>query len=233
MTVHVGVPSIGCSDRLGPLVCGLLEETDATVTVYCNRPGDMGWDRVMRQLRKVPVELTSLDRFHLRLPYGRGIYTVWNQIMDEAQALGVPAVILNDDIKIDPFSLGLAEFNLTKLAPRVGIVGWDPNVPVRSSWDTVARDVTGTYREQGVTGFAFAVDPSLGVRCDERFGWWGGDDDLVWSVLKAGYRAVRMVDVGVEHGAGGASSSVVPEVLASIEADEALLFKRWGKSWLR
>jgi GT2 family glycosyltransferase len=228
-----GIPTIGLSDRLGPLVSTLLESPEISqVAVYVNVAGAV--DRVADLLDAAGV--LADDRLDLFCRYGQGIYSIWSLIMDQAYEAGELAVILNDDIRIHPSSLRVAGAVFADPKRRAGVAGWDPDVPVEEYHYVLPVPVSGTYREGGVTGFAFAIDPGIVdadgvlVRPDVDFGWWGGDDDLVWNVMKAGRVAFKMSGIGVDH-AASTSSSQRPEVLASLEQDRNRLLYKHRRAW--
>jgi hypothetical protein len=241
--ILVGIPTIGLSYRLRPLVTALLSVPDVTVRLVCNRDGE-DWERVHQAVEHVR-RVTSgvgMDRVSVHPMVGAGIYEVWNDVIDVARAHRADScVILNDDIWIHPESVVTATRVLHdgafahpggRVAP-VGIVGWDPAAaPGVPDGLPLMAEVSGTYRENGITGFAFAVHPARDefVGCDTSFGWWGGDDDLVWSIIAANRRAVKMVGVGVVHDTS-TSSTQRPEVLASIEHDRERLRVKWGRTF--
>lgn len=234
--IVVGIPTIGLSPRLRPLVLGLLHVPHVEVVLVCNRAD--AFEAVERIVGSVTRDHpTTRLRVHYRP--GIGIYEAWAHILAEARWMHAETcVVLNDDVWIDPVSVLLAAATLQRVtahpggrARKVGIVGWDPDAPVMSRPDVAAyQPVSGTYREGGITGFAWAVDPADGFGVDIRFGWWGGDDDLVWTVIECGFDAIKMAGVGVEHDTS-TSSTQRPEVLESIDADRELLRSKWGRTF--
>jgi hypothetical protein len=94
------------------------------------------------------------------------------------------------------------------------------------------RDVPGSFREHGVPGFAYLNRVAAGYRYDDKFVWWGGDDDLVWTVLRDGRRAVVAEGCWVIHPVGGNTTGRhYPELGVAIGGDRERLLAKWGKAW--
>jgi hypothetical protein len=77
-----------------------------------------------------------------------------------------------------------------------------------------------------LTGFCFMLRGD-GVRADERFAWWYGDDDIDWQARVAG--GSRMVTgVHVTHPAmGGTDTEALAE---TIRVDRARFVAKWGRA---
>jgi hypothetical protein len=77
-------------------------------------------------------------------------------------------------------------------------------------------------RPELVSGFAFILDGSMGLRADEQFQWWGGEDDLQ---RRAGTVAL-VPGAEVEH---RRPNSTTVGVLAQIAGDDRDRFiQKWG-----
>lgn len=219
------IPSIGLAPQLHDLVAAVVDDEQAAVTVICNGTQE-DHDRVLARLG--PDLRSRIGFAHWPLT----IYEQWNWALDQAVHIveheRPVAVILNDDLELAPGSTGAAVARL-RADTAVGIVGWDTTAPPADGWVST-REVTGSWRLNGIPGFAFACAADLGVRCDTRFTWWGGDDDLVWAVRKAGGRAEVLMGLGVVHH-HSVSANARPEVYARSEQDRQLLLEKWGSTW--
>jgi len=212
--VDAVIGSVGHADEtVFPLIDELLAE-GIWVTLIDNRgtfPTDELDDRVL----------------YYEMP-GANIHQVWNRGMDVAEARGADwCCVLNDDITLEPYG----PFRIAELLadrPDVWIAGFDYEEHERE----VIREVGGSFREHGVGGFAYMIRPNVGLRYDERFNWWGGDDDLVWTCLDRGAKAVVVEGVHVQHPDGGNTTGRhYPELMGGVSADWELLMEKWGKSW--
>lgn len=163
---------------------------------------------------------------HYRQPVN--IYHLWNKGIELArQARSTSLSILNDDIRIGSGSV-LAMDQIIQAG--WGAVGWDYLHPDMNNLDRMRR-VDGSYRRGGIGGFAFAINPWAPPRLiDERFSWWGGDDDLFNLIREAGFDLGVAVGIGVHHETS-TSSNARPEVLARTDADRQLLMDIWGETW--
>jgi len=161
---------------------------------------------------------------------GENLYALWNEGLSFASRLHPSpiAVLLNDDIRIHPETLNTIVDWMRETG--AGIASWNPYQEPEAPGDLWPREVTGTFRQGGIAGFAFAVRCDIGVRADPGFHWWGGDDDLVWSVRKAGFKAYVLDGLGVEHG-HAVSASARPAVYEHSEQDRQRLLERWGETW--
>jgi len=161
------------------------------------------------------------------------IHQVWNFGMDYAAGYGAGwAAILNDDITLMRGAIPVA-LQLVDSHPHrddIVIVGLDcDHVPGTPK----LRPAVGSFREHGVPGFAYLIRLDAQLRYDERFVWWGGDDDLVWRALTASPHAAQVAEgCWVDHPAGGNTTGRhYPELAEAIALDRELLLAKWGKAW--
>jgi hypothetical protein len=195
-----------------PLIEQLLDE-GIWVTLIDNRgtfPTDELDDRVLY------YELTTFN-----------IHEVWNLGMDIAQEHGAEwCCILNDDITLARGAPALAAKVCAD--PSIWIAGFD----YQGHEVVKLRDAVGSYRQGGIGGFAYMIRLESGLRYDERFNWWGGDDDLVWTCLQRGGRAVVVEGANVVHPEGGNTTGRhYPELMSGVAEDWQLLMDKWGRSW--
>jgi hypothetical protein len=211
--VDAVIGSVGhCDETVFPLIEQLLDE-GIWVTLIDNRgtfPTDELDDRV----------------FYFEMPQNN-IHQVWNRGMDVALEHGADwCCILNDDITLAVGAPALAA--KVCVDEDIWIAGFD----YEGHEDVKLREAGGSYRDHGVGGFAYMIRPGVGLRYDERFNWWGGDDDLVWTCLQRGGRAVVVEGANVQHPDGGNTTGQhYPELMAGVSEDWQLLMDKWGKGW--
>jgi hypothetical protein len=156
------------------------------------------------------------------------IYEIWNWAIQQGKKNGCSTVsILNDDIEIDGESVHRIDMEMGCL-DGLALVGWD--------WtdDEVAepgiQQVFGSYRKRGIGGFAFMVKPNDVPYIDERFNWWGGDDDLFMGTMAAGHNIGLFMGEKVRHHTS-TSATANPQVYDRCSDDRQLLLDRWGETW--
>lgn len=120
---------------------------------------------------------------HTQIAPGQSIYRTWNEAMDVAKRRGSPLLILNDDIELTVESIRLMLHEL-RMNDQWTVLGFD----YLDSVHLTIESTSVTFRQGGLGGFAFAVDPMTCPKVDERFKWWYGDDDLVRRCIKQSLR---------------------------------------------
>jgi hypothetical protein len=209
--IAVCIPTIGRSDLLRPLVEVCLIEPQVEVIEL--------WDN---QDTLQPVWPDGVEV--VRAP-GLSIYQEWNSFADK-WGERYNLAFLNDDIEMLPGTLTALAYWLKVLAivsvgPRMDAARVDP--------PGNPRLVDGTYRQDGVCGWAFMVAldcwPVGGI--DERFKVWYGDDDLVWKLRRAGCVTGRLDGVTVRHEQSTTVNSL-PWV-AEAQAADAALWRSLGR----
>lgn len=94
----------------------------------------------------------------------------WRQGIDYAQALGATHVaVLNDDVELGHNALRDLLWGLQATGAAIA----SPGPP---------KHVTDPSRGRGrtINGACWVLDLATGLRADERYRWWYGDDDLDW-----------------------------------------------------
>lgn len=76
--------------------------------------------------------------------------------------------------------------------------------------------------------FRTAVAASWSYLVDPTYKLWYGDDDLAFSVERAGYKQARLSGWPLDH-IGQATINTHSEVCESIPADKAHFERTWGK----
>lgn len=177
-------------------------------------------------------EAESIDP---RLKYvdtrGLSLHGQWNKALKYA-AENTPANIIlsNDDITI-------SDFLVTKLAENIRSndgfwIAYPANKKQYAGRPQI-KITTGTKADGGMDGCCFMVKADAfneGLPfIDERFVYWGGDDDIVQNVQALGKMQVRVDDVWVDH--QESSTSTAPGfgwMQEAVASDRILLKEKWG-----
>lgn len=213
------IPTCGESPHLWPLLEELDGHCDATVMI--NNCDEATFDYIARRVESYSYHTWEHHRGQMN------IYSLWNLGIDAGRKQGCHVAVLNDDVWLDHRTL-LPISQILDSTNRA-IAGWDWVHTDQYQLDRV-QHVKGTYRRGGIGGFAFAVNPKLVQPIDERFQWWGGDDDLVYQTKRNGYQVVLAVGLGVVHHTS-TSTQVRPVPSEVIAADRQLMLDKWGEAW--
>ena len=149
------------------------------------------------------------------------IYEMWNHMIMMAEVQEENVAILNNDILIGPNFL-------SRLDEPLGGDIWITYPDYDRSLKQGYRFTRGTYRQGGMSGFAFAVKHDIPVRVDTRFKWWYGDDDLAHKTVKRGGKICRVSGCHVHH-LGSMTAKHHPEVRKQISQDKEL-WRSLGRS---
>lgn len=226
--MQVLIPSIGHSDMLSALLQTL------------------HWDPAVEQVFVVdnqhnPVELAAwtrnlpdLNRVSYHSAPGATLYKVWNAGMEASASVGDGwLVILNDDVWL-PNNAISAVAQFVQRNPAALLVGFDWRTrDPRLLASPIATVAVGTIRRGGIPGFGFAIQTRAGVRVDEQFEWWGGDDDLVYSMRQQyGDRSVLLANgIPIQHPHPETSAVHYEHLGAAKDRDRQRLFDKWGETW--
>lgn len=176
----------------------------------------------------------SFDKVEIISANNLGIYEMWNLGLTSAKKSSY-AFILNDDLRLDTnnciwftmlISPMLIDDNIWASCPNY-------NLDKHSSISLGYKEVTGTYKDNGFSGFCFAVNIDAynnGLSLfDENYYWWFGDDDFVHSIHKNGKKTVLVTDVYVNHINGGSQTVVqyTPEFNDKVDKDRIYYLEKW------
>lgn len=166
--------------------------------------------------------------------HGMGIYAMWNLGLAKAKGSDF-AFILNDDLVLDTnnpswFTMLAAPLfandDIWATCPNYN-TDWHPNV------GGGFKEVQGTYKDHGFSGFCFAVKMSAYFEglplFDQNYYWWYGDDDFVHSVHRYGKKTVLVTDVFMHHIHGGSQTIVqyTPEFNEKVAKDREYYLEKW------
>jgi hypothetical protein len=221
------IPSIGRSPLLPDLVALLVDEY-IDVLLIDNLPG------------AEPSELVTAQAGPgvrvMHRPAWRGIYRQWNVGLRLGWQKNVPVLVLNDDIVLPPWA-PTTMVNVLADSNEWSLLGFDYRAP-EGHQNMVSPLATptptkGTWRHGGLGGFAFGAHPRRCTRVDERFKWWGGDDDLVFSTAARGGKVGVLVGCPVLHPQPSLTANSSGDLLPDgwDVDDNALLHSKWGAGW--
>lgn len=167
---------------------------------------------------------------------GWALHRMWNDGLDRAEkaaaAMGAPewnVAILNNDLEVPAdFLAQLA----TGLRRRDDYMISYPNIHGLDIPPVGVAITTGMGNGQtgrSLSGYAFMVKGEAGLRIDERFEWWYGDDDLERQVQARGGQVV-CCPTTVNHLEPNKSTEESPERQAMARRDMDRFFTKWGAS---
>ena len=127
------------------------------------------------------------------------IHRMWNEGADAARAHGATYIaILNDDITMLPGTLPLLA-GMCDQQWKLGLVYPD----AQARWGRLPDDprvvVTAFDSARPITGHCFMFRAETGVRFDESYHWWFGDNQFHKDVTDAGWLAGYAVGVPMKH----------------------------------
>ena len=173
--------------------CGLPLEN---IVIVATRPGV-----------EVPTGVRLVE--DLRAP---NIQRWWNRGIDEAQNGGATAVaVVNDDITLSPQTLPSLHHELIRT--RAAIAS-----PMRQEFGVGLHKRPLIPYEPRLWGSLWMLRLESGLRPDEKYVWWYGDNDLDIRARKS-FGGVVSVDVEYSHHHPGEGTAANPELQAQSDRD--------------
>lgn len=153
---------------------------------------------------------------------------LWNDGLDEADRLATgpyEVAVLNDDLRVPPGTLEM----LAEALRLYDAAAAFPDVfgELRPGQVDILHEAKPHNLFHRMTGYCFMLKGELGLRLDERFRWWYGDDDLEWRAAQHGGVA-RVGGVTVEHLHPNESTHYSPELTEQTRLDRAAFVEKWG-----
>lgn len=211
VAAQVHIPTLGMADTLDHLfeTCRA-DPAVSTITLWVNRPG-----YVPKITERFPLAI-------VRYRPGKTIYQEWNEALDTTGRYEEDriAVVLNDDVILPELAISNMVEKMLAL-PEFALVGF----PYREQLRKGIHEVSGTFKDGGVGGFAWAAWPHRVARVDERFQWWYGDDDLVRRTIAKGERVGMVVGKPISHLSG--LTAMHFDLASEIARDAALYRELW------
>jgi hypothetical protein len=155
------------------------------------------------------------------------IYAMWNAGCDAARAHGARYIaVLNDDITLQPGTLSLLMKTLAA-DNRLGVVYPDRRVPWGQLPTSPTVEITRGDGFDVMTGYCFLFRSAVGVRFDESYRWWYGDNQFDKDVRRAGWEVARVVGVPIQHSDNG-SAAKSWDYFAPLVAEDRRLWEQRG-----
>lgn len=132
--------------------------------------------------------------------------------------------VLNDDVQLPPsFAARMIETlrdtdcTITFPDQGPGIVNQFPGANMHGK------------AQKRITGYAFVVNGTHGIRCDEDFKWHYGDDDLDWQARRDYNGTCEVPGITVKHLYPSKSTNASPVLTEQAGRDRETFVKKWGK----
>lgn len=215
--VGVWIPTIGLSPHLERLIEDCLADP-LNPRIYVMDNG------MTEGQRRALAECFVGRPVQILIETGKTIYEMWNHAIVTGRRYGDYVAIFNDDIQIVPNTLTVMKAAL-EADPSMVLLGLDPDATEATAPE--CRYVTGTYKDGGLTGFAFMIYANDCPLADQGYTWWYGDDDLVRSVIQSKRHVGKLIGWPVWH-AGSLSGNAHWERLEALVEDDR---KHYEEKW--
>jgi hypothetical protein len=156
---------------------------------------------------------------------GKSLAQQWNHAILQAAEKNSNLIISNDDIDIQG-NLG-RELSL--------VLRSDDSIAITYPSDKITNndpvETKGTMADYGMRGDCFMVKPELFVNMlvDERFTYWGLDDDIAKNAEKNGFKQFRVNTCAMQSDMQGTTSTPGFEWMLNARQDDVnLLRDKWG-----
>lgn len=225
------------------LTCALIEQLSVnggfdSLLLFDNGSTEESALAVTNALRRL---LPGMGQYHSIARPGASLTEMWNEGWELALMLApkhatVDLAILNNDLRIPEGFLQRMSHELRKgaLAEPLWMVGPDWRIGRPHNVPGEVELVEGTFRHGGIHGAAYMVKAEARRHglppIDEQFAWWANDDDLVFSILAAGYKVGRIRGLGFEHVGGGSQTfDEAHEIKKQAHDDLRRCIEKWGR----
>lgn len=160
---------------------------------------------------------------------GRNISRWWNLGLDTvAQHAGWlgdsvwDVLVVNDDVVCPP---GFVETLSSRMRATSAVLAYPDQAGGQQ--EILHTGSTPVSLSQRITGYAFMLRGETGLRADEDFVWWAGDDDLGLRAQAAG-GALLVPGIPVEHRAPDVQTNASPVLSAQAARDMDMFAAKWG-----
>jgi len=161
--------------------------------------------------------------------YPPNISRLWNLGIDQAIRVAEDAgwaewnvLVLNDDT-VSP--CGLVETLSQEMRATTAVCAYPSQSGTgRRILHTVPRP---TCADEAFCGYCFMLRGEAGLRADEDFVWWFGDNDLSWRACQSG-GCLLVPGIKVEHRAPHVQTRADPRLSAQTRIDHLVWQRKWG-----
>jgi len=156
---------------------------------------------------------------HVIADFGEvNIHRWWNAGLDYAAEHGARwACVINDDVLLDETTVPALVAAAERTGAALASIGGD----------TLLRDPSPSRRS--IEGACWLLDLSSGLRPDESYRWWYGDDDLDWRARRD-HGGVALTEAPFVHLHPNALTEATPALMQLTYADAQLWAQRTGVS---
>ncbi len=156
------------------------------------------------------------------------LYEMWNMGLDRAREMagGRPfdVAFLNNDLEVPPGFLGRLAAGLRQHDDQwLAYPNWE-NLAINAGAVESVRVRDGRH----ISGWVFMLRGDVGMRFDEQFRWWYGDNDIQFQVERQGRKVVCVGGLNCVHLEPGRSTDASPALLALAAEDEVKFARKWG-----
>lgn len=179
-------------------------------------------------------QLKEFESFDTRVVYvdtrGLSLHGQWNQALEYAKQNHPCTITLsNDDITISDFMITTVSEVLN--TSNDYWIAYPANMSQHSNKRPLVT--RGTKADGGMDGCCFMVKSQALIDglplIDERFTYWGGDDDIARNVEAMGKKQVRVNTVWVDHVNSATTTKPGFEWMQeAVASDRILLKEKWG-----
>lgn len=149
----------------------------------------------------------------------------WNKAILDAEKIDAYLIISNDDIEIFG-NVGKELSEVLASDDSIAITYPAPKISNNSPQET-----RGTYGDHGMRGDCFMIKSKLfkDMLVDERFTYWGLDDDIAQNATKNGYKQFRVHKCAMQSDMQGTSSTEEFSWMLNSRSDDVKLLKdKWN-----
>lgn len=164
------------------------------------------------------ADLVSVDLVHDQGP-DRNISRWWNLGLEAVARLADGpqwnALVVNDDVIMGPGSVATLTSQMRAHGASLAFPGHTERL-LREPF------------EDRLTGWCFTLPGEQGLRADESYVWWCGDNDLDLRARSA-HGSLRVSGVDVQHTAPNAYTNDIPELSIQAGRDVETFRAQWGR----